>query len=144
MKRFKAFIKDEISGWKGIEIFWLLFANIALLMISLILGDTAIGILASLTGVTCVILCGKGKLSNYIFGTVNVLLYAYVAWKARYYGDVMLNLHNLFGEYRPDRTWNVILHPRAGAIYNFGVTDGSPLLGLGIQNSYRLNEKWDV
>jgi len=60
------------------------------------------------------------------------------------YGDVMLNLHNLFGEYRPDRTWNVILHPRAGAIYNFGATDGSPLLGLGIQNSYRLNEKWDV
>ncbi len=92
MNRFKAFIKDELSGWKGIEIFWLLFANIALLVISLILGDTAIGILASLTGVTCVILCGKGKLSNYIFGTVNVLLYAYVAWKAKYYGDVMLNL----------------------------------------------------
>ncbi|MCR5118581.1 MAG: nicotinamide riboside transporter PnuC [Lachnospiraceae bacterium] len=92
MNRFKAFIKDELSGWKGIEVFWLLFANIALLVISLILGDTAVGILASLTGVTCVILCGKGKLSNYIFGTVNVLLYAYVAWKAKYYGDVMLNL----------------------------------------------------
>ena len=33
-----------------------------------------------------------GKVSNYLFGTVNVVLYAIVAWKAKYYGDVMLNL----------------------------------------------------
>lgn len=56
------------------------------------MGDTAIGIVASLTGVTCVILCGMGRVSNYFFGTINVVLYAIVAWKARYYGDVMLNL----------------------------------------------------
>lgn len=92
MERIKTFIRNEVSGWKKRELFWLIFANIALLAISLVLGDTAVGILASLTGVTCVILCGKGKMSTYLFGTVNVLLYAYVAWKARYYGDVMLNL----------------------------------------------------
>ncbi len=33
-----------------------------------------------------------GKISNYLFGVVNILLYAYVAWNAKYYGDVMLNL----------------------------------------------------
>ena len=59
-------------------------------------------------------------------------------------GDLMLNLHNLFGAYKEDRAWNAILHPRAGAIYNFGATDGSPLLGIGIENTYRLNDKWDV
>ena len=92
MERLKEFIKDEMTGWKKGEIFWLIFANVSLLLISLYLGDTVTGIAASLTGVSCVILCGKGKLSSYIFGTVNVVLYAVVAWNAKYYGDVMLNL----------------------------------------------------
>lgn len=85
-------LKREFSGWKKWQIIWLAFANIIILGVSLYLGDTAIGILASLTGVTCVILCGMGKVSNYFFGTINVLLYAIVAWNAKYYGDVMLNL----------------------------------------------------
>ena len=59
-------------------------------------------------------------------------------------GDLMLNLHNLFGTYDADRTWNAILHPRAGAIYSFGSKDGSPLLGLGIENTYRLNDRWSL
>ena len=92
MEKIKAFVKDEMTGWKKCEIFWLIFANAALLAISLYLGDSVIGIAASLTGVTCVILCGKGKMSTYLFGTVNVILYALVAWQAKYYGDVMLNL----------------------------------------------------
>lgn len=59
-------------------------------------------------------------------------------------GDLILNLHNLFGTYDADRTWNAILHPRAGAIYSFGSKDGSPLLGLGIENTYRLNDRWSL
>ena len=35
---------------------------------------------------------GKGKLSTYIFGTINVILYAIISYHARYYGEVMLNL----------------------------------------------------
>ena len=76
MERLGRFIKNEMSGWKKREIFWLVFANIALLALSLNHGDTLVSILASLTGVTCVILCGKGKMSTYLFGTVNVVLYA--------------------------------------------------------------------
>ena len=60
------------------------------------------------------------------------------------YGDLQFNLHNLFGEYKPERAWNAILHPRAGAVYNFGATDGSPLLGLGIENTYRLSDRWSL
>lgn len=60
------------------------------------------------------------------------------------YGEVMLNLHNLFGEYRKNRTWNAILHPRAGADYNFGAKDGSPVIGLGLENTCRLNDKWSL
>ena len=92
MERLKRFIINEAKGWKKRDVFWLVFANAALLAISLYIGDTALSIAASLTGVTCVILCGQGKMSTYLFGTVNVVLYAIVAWQAKYYGDVMLNL----------------------------------------------------
>jgi len=46
----------------------------------------------AITGVMCVVLTGKGKVSSYVFGMVNTLLYAYVAFGAKYYGDVMLNV----------------------------------------------------
>lgn len=74
------------------ELLWMVFANAVILGVSLYLGDDLLSIVASLTGVICVILCGLGKVSNYFWGTLNVILYAYVAWKAKYYGDVMLNL----------------------------------------------------
>ncbi|MEE0959952.1 MAG: nicotinamide riboside transporter PnuC [Lachnospiraceae bacterium] len=92
MNNLSKFLKEECSGWKKWEAIWLIFANLIILGVSAYLGDNALGIITSMTGVTCVILVGKGKMSNYIFGTVNVLLYALTAWKARYYGDVMLNL----------------------------------------------------
>ena len=40
----------------------------------------------------CVVCTGKGKLMAYVFGTVNVVLYAIISLKAKYYGEVMLNL----------------------------------------------------
>ncbi len=61
-----------------------------------------------------------------------------------FFGDLMINLHNLFGEYRKDRTWNAVFHPRTGAVYNCGANDGSPIIGLGLENSYRLSSKWSV
>ena len=92
MNKLKQFLKDETAGWKKSEILWLVFANAVLLSTALYHGDSAVDIAASLTGVSCVILCGKGKMSTYVFGTVNTLLYAAAAWQAKYYGDVMLNL----------------------------------------------------
>lgn len=92
MNNVTKFLKNEFCGWRKWEVFWILFANFVILAVSVYLNDTAVGIIASMTGVTCVILTGMGKISNYIFGTINVLLYAYVAWNAKYYGDVMLNL----------------------------------------------------
>ncbi|HAO69458.1 MAG TPA: nicotinamide mononucleotide transporter [Ruminococcaceae bacterium] len=53
--------------------------------------DTVMGIISAVTGVACVVCTGKGKLSAYIFGTVNVVLYAIISYQAKYYGEVMLN-----------------------------------------------------
>ena len=88
----RKWLKIELSGWRFWEAAWLMFATVAILAISLILGDTPLGILASLTGTWCVVLTGKGKASNFVFGIVNVLLYAYISFEAALYGEVMLNL----------------------------------------------------
>ena len=60
------------------------------------------------------------------------------------YGDALFNLHNLFGTYRADRTWNASLYPRIGVNYNFGVSKGALALGVGVLNTYRISGRWSV
>ena len=57
-------------------------------------------------------------------------------------GDVLLDVHNLFCGYDADRKWNMQVFPRAGLVYSFGVSKGSPLIGFGVGNTYRLNDKY--
>lgn len=59
-------------------------------------------------------------------------------------GDIQFDLHNLFLGYDPDRVWNMQLYPRAGMAYNLGVEKGTPLIGLGIGNTFRISEKWNL
>jgi hypothetical protein len=61
-------------------------------------------------------------------------------------GDIMVNLTNLFGDYRPDKKWNVSVFPRAGALLDMLEAGpcGSPMLGLGVDCTYRLNDKWSL
>ncbi|MBR4387473.1 MAG: nicotinamide mononucleotide transporter [Treponema sp.] len=88
----KLSIKREMNGWKKWQLLWLVLATLVILGVSIYQKDSWIGILASVSGVICVIFCGMGRISNYLFGTVNTILYAYIAWRAKYYGDVMLNM----------------------------------------------------
>lgn len=87
----KGFMKQN-NTWKTWEICWIVFATLTILSTSLYWKDNLVGIIAALTGIWCVILTGKGKISSFYFGTINTILYAVVAWKARYWGEVMLNL----------------------------------------------------
>ena len=57
------------------------------------------------------------------------------------YGDLFLNLHSLFGDYDKDRVWNAIVFPRAGLDSNFEGGTGSPLAGLGTEQTFKLNDK---
>ena len=60
------------------------------------------------------------------------------------YGDVLFNLHNFFGTYRPDRKWNASLYPRIGVNYNFGVSKGALNAGIGLLNTYRISDRWSI
>lgn len=50
-----------------------------------------IGSVAGIAGVLCVVLVAKGNIWNYLFGIVNVSMYAYISYKASLYGDAALN-----------------------------------------------------
>ena len=50
-----------------------------------------IGTITAVSGVVCVVLVAKGNIWNYLFGLINVSLYAYVSFKATAYGDAALN-----------------------------------------------------
>lgn len=91
-EKLQTYLKSEFTGWRKIDILWLAVATAVILSLSVYWRDSVIGIIAALTGVWCVILTGKGKRSSFIFGTVNVVFYALIAMKAKYYGEVMLNL----------------------------------------------------
>jgi len=55
-------------------------------------GDMDIvGSVAGIAGVLCVVLVAKGSIWNYLFGLVNVSMYAYISYQAALYGDAALN-----------------------------------------------------
>ena len=50
-----------------------------------------VGSIAGIAGVLCVVLVAKGSIWNYLFGIVNVSMYAYISYNAALYGDAALN-----------------------------------------------------
>lgn len=88
MKKLISYFDD----WSLFEKLWLLISTVLILGLSIYWKDNLIGITASLTGIWCVILVAKGRISNYYVGLINVIAYAYVAYTWKYYGEVMLNI----------------------------------------------------
>ena len=72
------------------------FLTIGIIVVNLIYNVLAdevdmVGSVAGIAGVLCVVLVAKGSIWNYLFGLVNVSLYAYVSFKATAYGDAAMN-----------------------------------------------------
>lgn len=73
---------------------WLLIAGVIVsnLVYSLLSGNVdPVGSIAGIAGVLCVVLVAKGSIWNYLFGIINVSMYAYISYKASLYGDAALN-----------------------------------------------------
>jgi nicotinamide mononucleotide transporter len=85
-------IKKYFEDWTLFEKIWLTSFTIINIYLFFAWHDTWIGLTASLTGMLCVVLTTKGKISSFYWGLVNILTYSYVAWQSRYYGDVGLNM----------------------------------------------------
>jgi nicotinamide mononucleotide transporter len=89
--RIKNFIQNECSNWNRFEIIWLVFSTLVIIGISIKLKDNFMGITASLCAIWYSLLAGKGKLSCYFFGIINTILYGYISYKHKLFGEVMLN-----------------------------------------------------
>lgn len=87
----KHLLKQELSGWKRWEVAWLIVACLIITGLSIYWGDNLMGIISATTGVACVVCTGKGKLSAYLFGLINCVLYAIISYQAKLYGETMLN-----------------------------------------------------
>ena len=73
---------------------WFLIAGVIAsnIIYSALSGNVDIvGSVAGIAGVLCVVLVAKGSIWNYVFGIVNVSMYAYISYKAALYGDAALN-----------------------------------------------------
>jgi nicotinamide mononucleotide transporter len=63
--------------------------------------------IAAICGIFCVVLCAKGKKSQYIWGLINVIGYIIIAFINKYYGEVMLNaLYYLPSQFIGYYLWN--------------------------------------
>lgn len=80
------------KDWTLFEKLWLGIFTAVNLYLFFAWHDTLIGLTASLTGMLCVVLTAKGKISSFYWGLINILTYSYVAFQSAYYGDVGLNM----------------------------------------------------
>lgn len=63
--------------------------------------------IAAISGIFCVVLCAKGRKSQYIWGFLNVIGYVIIAFINKYYGEVMLNaLYYLPSQFIGYYLWN--------------------------------------
>ena len=90
--RIASAISNYVRGWTTFEISWLLIFTIINIYLFIAWQDSWIGLTASITGMICVVLTAKARISSFYFGLVNILAYSYVAFQSAYYGDVMLNM----------------------------------------------------
>lgn len=80
-----------LKGWTTFEKVWLVVASLVIFGLSLFWKDTTVGFIASISGIWCVILVAKGKISSYLFGTINAIAYGYVAYSYGLFGEAQLN-----------------------------------------------------
>lgn len=111
----RIWLRNEVRGWRVWEVAWLAACCAAIFGLSLYWNEGPLGVVSAVCGVAYVVLAGKGKTSAFVFGVVNVLAYSYISFKARYFGEVTLNL----GYYLPTQIlgfycWNREMNVETG------------------------------
>jgi len=90
-------VAGYFADWTTWEKWWGIIATLAIGIASILTWDVTnqlaswLAIISGITGIWCVLLVAKKRISNYIFGLVNVIAYAWAAYLWHIYGDFMLN-----------------------------------------------------
>ena len=86
------FIKGELQGWGKTESIIFPVWIFVLTGISIYLHDLSFAIISAICGICATITAGKGKISCYIFGIINNLLYSYISFENAFWGNLVLNM----------------------------------------------------
>ena len=101
LNKFNSFEWGMIVSVIGFTIYFSLISEGVSLLYLIIDG------IAAISGIFCVVLCAKGRKSQYIWGLLNVIGYVIIAFINKYYGEVMLNaLYYLPSQFIGYYLWN--------------------------------------
>ena len=79
-------LKQEfITSWKPFEVIWLALFIIAQIWAYIQAPDSWLAMISGISGILCVVLVSKGKISNYFFGLIFAYTYFYVAWGSNFF-----------------------------------------------------------
>ncbi|WP_316571739.1 nicotinamide riboside transporter PnuC [Neobacillus sp. YIM B06451] len=80
-----------LKDWTLFEKVWLVVFTAVNISVYFAWNNTLIGLISSISGMLCVVLVAKGKISNYYFGIIQTGTYAYISYVYGLYGEAMLN-----------------------------------------------------
>jgi len=84
-------LKRMWNEWTIFEKIWLAVFTTINIYLFFAWEDSLIGLISSITGMICVVLVAKGKISNFYFGIIQTGTYAYISYTYGLYGETMLN-----------------------------------------------------
>lgn len=82
--------KIEFRDWNAYEISWMCIFTLTIIISGIISHDKILDIISGVFGVINIVLCAKGKYSNYYFGIVYVVSYSYIAFSQKLYASGFL------------------------------------------------------
>lgn len=91
----RTWIKKEFGNLSRFDLAYLIAMLALQIIVFCIAPESALAIIAGISGVISVVLCAKGKISFYFIGFVQTISYLYLAWQNRFYGEVIENVFYL-------------------------------------------------
>ena len=137
MQKIKHLIKEELSGWKPFDIIWLVTVCVIVTVLSILFKyDKAsdpfywIHIVASTCGIINVVLGGKGKLSNYVFGFVHCCLMIYITLISKLYADMGVTIYNFIMQFVGFFTWSKNMNKETHEVRKSHASNNTRLISL--------------
>lgn len=139
MQKFKDLIRDEFSGWKPFDIIWLVTVSVVITVMSILFKyDKAndqfywIHIVAATCGIINVVLGGKGKLSNYLFGFIHCCLMIYITLISRLYADFGVTVYNFVMQFVGFFTWSRNMNKETHEVRKIHASNKTRLISLAV------------
>ena len=138
MQKIKNVIHEELSGWKPFDVIWLVTVSVVITVMSILFKYDKtdrfywIHIVAATCGIINVVLGGKGKLSNYLFGFVHCSLMIYITLISRLYADFGVTVYNFIMQFVGFFTWSKHMNTETHEVMKIHMNNKSRLICLAI------------